>query len=351
MISRQLNSAQPYKPLDFGNGLLTGSVTSDGRLLSLSTYHPKQGYVVLGAIAPLSDDQRYNQAAVRAYRATLAQPDAPTFGLRTSLSVITPRVYLLEEAVPQSRWHLDTLQLQVTTWAPHLDGQPVPGVLQQWQLSNPSDQTLGWDYWWAGQMGLSRASYTQLTERGHLPLPESQVSLTFDGRELYIVAPNVEAAAVVLGLPAGSPWHQHGHGPLPIEIQGYLTIPPGQTIELTLIFALGQTIEQARQVVAILTSLNPQQSLVATLKVRQVCWQALNSRLSEPIRSSVIVHRAQTYILDCCILPVEEGTCLLTDHQLLPLSWTRDAYFLLQGLDWEADSVTLPLTRRHLIWL
>ncbi len=351
MIYRRLNPTQPYKPLDFGNGLLAGSVASDGCLLSLSTYHPKQGYVVLSAIAPLPDDQRHNQTAVRAYRAALAQADAPTFGLRSSMSAITSEVYLLADAIPVSRWRTDTLQLQVTTWAPHLSGQPVPGVLQQWQLSNPSDQAIGWDYQWAGRIGLNRASYTQLTERGQLPLSEPHVSLTFDGGRLHVVASDVGAAAAILGLPAGPPWQQHGYGLLPIEIPGYLTILPGQTIELTLILALGQTVEQASQVAAMLADLNLQQSLTATLKTRQVRWQALDSRLSQPVRSSNIAQRAQTYILDCCALPVEEGVCLLTDHQILPLSWTRDAYFLLQALDWQADPVTLHLTRRHLIWL
>jgi hypothetical protein len=351
MIYRLLNPTQSYKPLDFGNGLLAGSVAPNGCLLSLSTYHPRQGYVVLSAIAPLPDDQRHNQATVRAYRAALAQPDAPTFGLRSSMSATTPEVYMLADAIPQSRWRTDAWQLQVTTWAPHLGDQVVSGAFQQWQLSNSSDQALGWDYQWAGQIGLIRASYTQLTERGHVPLPEPNVSLTFDSRRLHLVAPDAGAAAVILGLPAGPSWQQHSPGPLPVEIQGYLTIPPGQTIELTLIFALGQTVEQAYHIAAKLADLNFQQSLAATLKTRQARWQALDSCLSEPIRSSNLVHRAQTYILDCCGLPVEEGMCLLTDHQILPLSWTRDAYFLLQGLAWQAEPIMLHLTRRHLIWL
>jgi hypothetical protein len=43
--------------------------------------------------------------------------------------------------------------------------------------------------------------------------------------------------------------------------------------------------------------------------------------------------------------------CLLTDHQILPLSWTRDAYFVVQGLRAADESTALKLMRRHLLWL
>ncbi len=50
-------------------------------------------------------------------------------------------------------------------------------------------------------------------------------------------------------------------------------------------------------------------------------------------------------------MPVGAGLCLLTDHQILPLSWTRDAYFVLQALCLHPSAQTLDLLRRHLSWL
>ena len=42
---------------------------------------------------------------------------------------------------------------------------------------------------------------------------------------------------------------------------------------------------------------------------------------------------AQAYALGCCALDVaEDQTCVVTDHRLLPLSWTRDAYFVVLPL-------------------
>ena len=63
---------------------------------------------------------------------------------------------------------------------------------------------------------------------------------------------------------------------------------------------------------------------------------------------------AHAYALGCCALDVaEDQTCVVTDHRLLPLSWTRDAYFivlplLLRG---EPGSVEENVLRRHLNWL
>jgi hypothetical protein len=63
---------------------------------------------------------------------------------------------------------------------------------------------------------------------------------------------------------------------------------------------------------------------------------------------------ARAYALGCCALDVaEEQTCVVTDHRLLPLSWTRDAYFVVLPLllHGEPNSVEEDVVRRHLNWL
>ena len=361
-----LSRGRAYKPLDFGNGLLAGSVAPDGRLLSLNTYHPEHGYVTLSALAPFADDQRYNQAAVRAYRTGLASASAPAFGLHLPASKTLPAadVYLLAGAIPHSRLR-HSLDVEFTTWAPHLDGQPIPGAYQQWRFTNPNDHTIVWDYVWEGPLALSRASYTQLTESGDLPMPPPALRLAVNSRELSIVAPELGMAAVILGLPPGPPWQQQGDGPLPVANSGRLTLASGQTVVLTFTFALGQTLDQARRLAAQLADSNTDNNLTNTLKTRQKRNTLILSLLSNkptnqqtrqlassPTRQlAPLIQRAHTYVLDCCALPVGEGICLLTDHQLLPLSWTRDAYFLIQGLQATGDPDVPELTRRHLLWL
>ncbi|MCI0399473.1 MAG: glycoside hydrolase family 125 protein [Chloroflexi bacterium] len=352
IFQHQLEWGHPYKPLDFGNGLLAGSVSPDGRLLSLNSFHPVQGYVTLSAMPPFPNDRRYDQAAVRAYRAALASRDALTFGLRPAAIEQAPpsSLFLLAGAIPRSRWSDGGLEVEVTTWAPHLDGRPVPGALQQWSWHNTGRRPLTWEYRWEGPLALSRASYTQLTEKGDLLLPALALGLDYDGQTLTLVAPEVGVAAAILGLPAGSPWQLQGNGPLPVATQGRLRIEPGQTVTQTFIYTLAQTVEEAQATAGQLAAGDVQANLEAALEARQRRWLALAERLPRPAPALALAQRAQSYLWDCCAVPVGEGVCLLTDHQLLPLSWTRDAYFLIQGCT-AGDGAELGLRRRHLLWL
>lgn len=346
---RRLDPTRPYKPLDFGNGRLAGSVAPDGRLLALGIYHPKHGYLTLSSAAPFPDEHRSDQAAVRAYRAALAQPAAPTFGLRPPAPSTAAEVFLLEDGVPQSRFAVGPVRVSVTTWAPRVSGDVVSAALQVWQFQNPTGQSAALDYTWDGTLTLSRANYTQLTESGALPPLTPNLHLTFDGRVLRAVAPEIGGAAVVLGLPPGPAWQQSGQSPLPAAVTGHLTVPPKQIVDLTLVYVLAPTLEEAQTVADSLAVAKPESMLRDALDEYLTRWSALEQCTADPAR--FLARRARAYVLDCCALPVGEGICLLTDHQILPLSWTRDAYFLLQGLGAGTTEAPLDLVRRHLLWL
>jgi hypothetical protein len=46
-----------------------------------------------------------------------------------------------------------------------------------------------------------------------------------------------------------------------------------------------------------------------------------------------IVQRNIDYILSCCAVPItDDHICVITDHQLLPLAWNRDVYYMIQLL-------------------
>jgi hypothetical protein len=69
-----------------------------------------------------------------------------------------------------------------------------------------------------------------------------------------------------------------------------------------------------------------------------------------------IARRGLAYASGCCVIPLPDGsTCLITDHRLLPLAWTRDGYFVARAfIDWAtatARSGPLDAVRRHLRWL
>lgn len=65
-----------------------------------------------------------------------------------------------------------------------------------------------------------------------------------------------------------------------------------------------------------------------------------------------IADGAGRYVRGCTALAVgDDQCCLLTDHRLLPLSWTRDAYYQAALLLCLADDVSVDVVRRHLNWL
>src|SRR5690606_18115059 len=66
---RLLNPADGVKPLDFGADGIIGSIDRNRRVVALNTYHPQHGFVTLTAADPFDEARRYDQAAVRDYRA------------------------------------------------------------------------------------------------------------------------------------------------------------------------------------------------------------------------------------------------------------------------------------------
>lgn len=346
LAARRLDPARPYKPLDFGNGLVAGSLAPDGCLLALSTYHPVHGYITLNSMPPFPDSQRHNQAAVRAYRAALAQPDAPTLGMRLRDELTDQATYLLEDALPHCRFRAQALEVRVTTWAAQHNGRPLPAAAQRWSMHNPTNTAIIARCQWSGLCSLGRASYTQLTERGALPPVPNQLRVALVGGMLLIESPEAQIAACVLGLPPGPSWSYLGRCPLPIAIPSVLVILPEQTVTLTFTYGLGQTRQQAHQA-ARAAAHRPQRHFITALRTRQA-RQAADAVEPQPQQ---LARRALHYALDCCTLPVGETLCMLTDHQILPLSWTRDAYFVVQALADAPGIDARDLLRRHLLWL
>jgi uncharacterized protein len=75
-----LDPKRSYKPLDVGNGIVSGTLTPNGRWLSLGVAHPLHGRVVMTDADAFPDEKRLDQPAVRAYRASLACPPRQGLG-------------------------------------------------------------------------------------------------------------------------------------------------------------------------------------------------------------------------------------------------------------------------------
>ncbi len=325
-----LDHSKPYKPLDFGNGLLAGSVADGGRLAMLGTTHPEHGWIVLDGAGPFPEAQRHDPAAVRAYRARLAATDAPAFGLFFP-GTQARAAELGGDGMPRLRLAAGVVEFEVVTAAP-AGKLRVPAAVQRWTLHNTSNSIVELAWRWEGGVGLGRAAYTQLTERGPLPRLPSTLYGSFDGSVLLLVAPGI-AAAVIAGLPAAEPWQAEDSNLLHPRLGGTLRLKAGESRQYTLVVGLAPDEAAAR------------------LAARQASgWSFPHHRdAPQPVMLELVRRRAETYAQDCCAVEVGATTCLLTDHRILPLSWTRDAYYTLLGLAARQD--VHQLRRRHLRWL
>lgn len=327
--TRYLRPADSCKPLDFGLDGLTGSLNRDGRIVSLNTYHPEQGYITATAQTPFDETLRYTPVAVRAYRRGLA--DSPGFGLcLEGLSIVRREYALLEDAVPVLRFHLaDGGTLEVIVFAAAYRG--APHVF--YQIRGPASLgTIRLD----GKLWIQRCAYTQLTEGGPLPMPPVQTRI-LDAAPSGVTLVNDALQTVLVTTLAGA--EQDGDG---VRFDAQTALDDRVVIAFRLC---------AADDVAPLSP-SPTHDEVQTLlsqhletwQRRWKRWRHADHPLDLPLR------RALVYALHNSVPVDEQALCVMTDHQLLPLSWTRDAYYTVMPLlNWQPEFA--GLVRRHLVWL
>jgi len=312
----QLNPAHGVKPLDFGSGGVTGSVDDHGRLIALNAYHAQHGYVTLTAADPFPEDRRYDPAAVRAYRAGLAQLSG--FGPDVESPVAHREASLLCGAIPSVALSFENgARASVITWAHG------GGAFQQWAVDRP--------FRWRGRLSLQRCAYTQLTEGGPVPMPPTETRAYFADGLLTLENSALGWAAAIAGFLPGEPWEQRAVEPIEIDIAG-------QAGTTTLCYGLGPTAEFAQAAARRLA-----QSASTALDTEMAFWREALVDVQAEHRA---VRRGLAYALMLAV-PVGETLCVLTDHMLLPLSWNRDAYYVVRPLlsHWP------DVVRRHLLWM
>src|SRR5690606_20767821 len=89
------------------------------------------------------------------------------------------------------------------------------------------------------------------------------------------------------------------------------------------------------------------EALEIALEPWQAAWQGWPFE-AHPLDG--MLRRGLVYAQHCCVPVNAKAVCLITDHQLLPLAWTRDSYYAaLALLRWRPKMA--DLVRGHLIWL
>jgi uncharacterized protein len=344
-----LNPTRPYKPLDAGEAGVSASVDARGRLVAVSQGHPEHGVVTMSANAPLSGSSRHDQAAVRSWRRRLSARNAAAFGLRPVAAPglgadpaarLTEReAWLAGHALPVTGL-AGVARPALATFVPHPDDVDGASGVVQVLLPGPPPPRLAW----CGTVGLARAAYAQLTEGGPLPEPPRRLSARSTGSEVVLADQALGWAVALAGDLAPSAGVTLRAGRAAVEAP----LGPGRLVALGLGPDAGRALAAARR----LALLDPDTALERALARWRTRWAGWPQRLGPLDR---VARRGVAYVLACCAIPVGGATCLVTDHRILPLAWTRDGYFAARALlAWtRATGVPEPagLVRRHLAWL
>lgn len=347
-----LDPCRPYKPLDVGEAGVAATVNADGRLLSVSQGHPEHGVVVLEAGPSLPEASRHDSEAIRRYRWRLAARDAAAFGLEPACTEARPKpfaprtaaserpgAWLLEHAIPATGLP-GVPHPALATFVPAAEGEGAYGVVQV-VLPGMAVPPLRW----MAAVRLGRAAYSELTEAGPLPPAPANPSVQLVSDHPVLHDPALGWAVALAG-DLASPTQVGTHrGRLRVEAR---VEPAGRIVSL----GLGPSPAKALAVARHLAALDPDDALEQALEVWRARWSGWPSRLGplEPL-----ARRGIAYLLSCCAVPIGDTTCLVTDHRILPLSWTRDAYFMATALlAWAragGPAEATQVVRRHLDWL
>lgn len=333
---RKLDPDAGVKPLDFGGYGINGSMNADGRIIAVNAYHPEHGYLTLTSANPFDEARRYDPDAVRAYRLELAAQAG--FGLAFDAPIVAREAYLLEDVIPVVRLTLENgITAEGLTAVVSLFGRVF--VVQDWHFSQPGHYAR-----FTGTLRLMRCAYTQLTEGGPLPMPDTQTNVFYDKPPVQMVT--LENATLA--------WRAtiHGTRGMTEQADGSVKFNDSRTYPQADDTSRPSTHSAFKIGLYPATQHNAGMPIDAThelhhaLQASPRLWAGWPD-LPAPV--DAIARRGLVYGLNCCVpLPEGEAVCILTDHMLLPLSWNRDAYYVARLL---LDMGHSKLVRGHLLWM
>ncbi len=303
------------KPLDIGNGIVCASFGVDGSLLAVGASHPLAGFVELTAVPAFPAARDGDADAVRQHRVRLLDP---------SLAVMRVAGTTADPVPGELRWRVrgPNWEAQATAWA----DPDRPVVVQRYEIE-PSG---------AGRLRLSfggrldRPSYAEITPVGPIPPALGPSRVVARGATLELTAPGTDPqASAVVEVSARR-----------AAVQGWGVDGAGASLEVTW--------DSAATVVV---------RVAVTMRAGKATAGAVG-RLPGLFRDGtsmgLVTTGALRYTLGCTALAVSDGLCcIVTDHRILPLSWTRDAYYQAAMLLACLDAVPggSDVVRRHLAWL
>jgi hypothetical protein len=309
------------KPWDLGNGQVCASFGTDGSWLSMGTAHPRAGLVELSG-APAFPAERDGQVdLVRAHRAHLTDPAI------AMLHVADARV----EAVGRD----DEWRLRGAGWSARVQARSEgtdPTIVQRYLVTADGPAALRIEF--GGR--LDRPAYAEITPGGPIPpsLPPQTVEAV--GATLRVRTSGGDAGPAAR-ITVTSP---------ELSVGAWAAADDGFVLEVSwadpaadvpLLVAVTMTGGGA-------SSPRPRGPGFTVTAPAELASSGLAGIEAAAVR----------YTLGCTALEVaEDECCILTDHRLLPLSWTRDAYYQAAMMLSAGNGNMWPhrLVEEHLAWL
>ena len=308
------------KPIDLGNGRLAGSFgLMEPSLLSIGRVHSAIGYVELTAAPTFAEQDRGDPSLTRRYRASLAE-DAPACcwlegpGGERAQDVV---VDLGDPARPAWAGMLGANPFHA--WASAADD----GTLELgWRLASGSEGRQPTVHV-RGRLGAP--ALAEITETD--PPPPDPGATTRDARGQMLVLARPDLGAQVR-----------------IEVQGW-----EWRLQDDAAVAVPASSEKPSDDIDLLVRLE----LEVPHADRQAATAATAGKADgDRALSDPLVSGALAYVRGCTALSVAPGErVLLTDHRLLPLSWTRDAYYQALVLLAAGMPADVEIVADHLRWL
>ncbi|MEQ6376307.1 glycoside hydrolase family 125 protein [Bacillaceae bacterium S4-13-56] len=335
------------KPVDVGNGSLAVSINQEGRICSINRPHHEHGYMTLASVEQFPNDKFYDTPFVRNYRRQLAV-SSTGFGFCPFGFSKKPTVYLQDGKFPTYKYEDSGVEVCSTFFVEKTNGVDV--LIQQLELENKGENDSLLPIEFSGQLSLNRSSYGQLTEGGPIPIPPVENNLSIEGNKIVLQNVNLGARAEILVFEQSKPFilnadKKSADHSLEINQTFEVELQGNEKKIVTAIYVVGDDAER--------------QLLGEGLTIKQN--QTIQEELARPIDwKEFVINRNIDYIVNCCAVPIgEESYCIITDHQLLPLAWNRDAYYMMQllfaSLDYrggeELQQKVQAIIKGHLIWM
>jgi hypothetical protein len=248
---------------------------------------------------------RFDQSEVRAYRESLADPKRSSFGFDL-LDTEPTTVWLAEDSFPSAIVERAEGRFESIIVAPagRSGVVQVVRIKAKTEIRGPT---------WTSTMRIGRAEYTQLTAGGALPDPHTHNRTSMHQRDdwpdsLFLIEDRALGAAATIAAT-------------------YAEIAAGSETAAILVVALGldpvATMTEAHELARDAEALVEQQ-----LSERRKLWTGV--ALADP--AAYPVRRGVSYAIDCAASRTGDVVAVLADHQILPLVWTRDAYYVCRAL-------------------